>query len=151
MRRHFLFSLLLVLMMLSCVSKTQGLSQRDMAAIDELRNGLINAIIAADATAYAELCSEDVHLLHEGSPIITGKSELTAHNIAIFESISVTSLSLTPIKIYGTGDLAYEVGTQKLAVEPASPQFEGSRKYIHVFRRSRDGKWRFSALMSSNN
>ena len=151
MRGNLFVGLLLAVIMSGCAPKTQDLTQQDIAAIDELRDTLVGAIVAGDAAAYAELCIEDVRLLHEGSPIVTGRSALEAHNAAIFEAISVTSLLLTPVEIYGAGDLAYEVGTQEVTIEPASPQFAGSRKYVHVFRRGSDGEWRFAALMSSNN
>ena len=75
---------------------------------------------------------------------------MEAHNAEIFEVVSVSSLVLTPVVIYGTGDLAYEVGTQALTIEPTVPQFAGSRKYVHVFRQGSDGRWRFAALMSNN-
>ena len=80
--------------------------------------------------------------MHAGSPIITGKSELEAHNAAIFEAVTVETLVLTPVEVYGTGDLAYEVGTQQLTIESAMQEFSGSRKYVHVLRRGADEKWR---------
>ena len=49
------------------------------------------------------------------------------------------------------GDLAYEAGTQSLQIDPPIEGFNSSRKYIHVMRKSDDGKWRFVALMSSDN
>ena len=151
MRRHILVGLLTTFMIGGCADGALGLTPEDLAAIDELRDAVTSAIIAGDAAGYANLCTDDVRLLHAGSPIISGRAELEAHNAAMFEAVTVTSLMLTPVEIYGTGDLAYEVGTQKLAIEPTVPEFAGSRKYVHLFRRGSDGKWRFSALMSNNN
>ena len=151
MRMHILVVLLATFMASGCTDRVAGLSPDDLGAIDELRDSVINAIVAGDAAAYANLCTEDVRLLHAGSPIITGKAELEAHNAAMFEAVAVTSLVLTPVEIYGTGDVAYEVGTQELTIEPTVPEFAGSRKYVHVFRRGSDGEWRFAALMSNNN
>lgn len=150
-RRHFLAGLLATFMIGGCGDRALELSPEDMAAIDKLRHAVTNAIIAGDAAAYASLCTENVRLLHPGSGIITGRVELEAHNAAMFEAVTVTSFILTPLEIYGTGDLAYEVGTQELTIEPTVPEFTESRKYVHVFRRGSDGKWRFSALMSNNN
>jgi ketosteroid isomerase-like protein len=100
--------------------------------------------------AYAALCTEDVRLLHSGVPLITGRAELEAHNAAMFEAVTVTSLELSPVDLYGVGDLAYEVGTQKLSIEPTVPGFSSSRKYVHVLRRGADGQWRFTALISND-
>ena len=151
MRGHILISLLAIIIIGGCGDRALELAPEDLTAIDNLREAITSAIIAGDAAAYADLCTEDVRLLHAGSPIITGRAELEAHNAAIFEAVTVTSLVLTPVEVYGTGDLAYEVGTQELTIEPAVPEFAGSRKYVHVFRRESDGIWRFSALMSNNN
>jgi uncharacterized protein (TIGR02246 family) len=150
-RRHILSGLLATIIVGGCADKSSGLTPEDLAAIDELRYAVTAAIIAGDATAYANLCTEDVRLLHAGSQIIAGRAELEAHNAAMFDTVSVTSLALTPVEVYGTGDLAYEVGTQELTIEPTLPEFAGSRKYVHVFRRGTDGRWRFAALMSNNN
>jgi len=150
-RKHILVGLLLTFMVGGCADRGLELTPEDLTAIDELRDAVTSAIVAGDAAAYANLCTEDVRLLHAGSQIITGRAELEAHNAAMFEAVSVTSLVLTPLETYGTGDLAYEVGTQELSIEPTVPEFAGSRKYVHVFRRGSDGQWRFAALMSNNN
>ena len=151
MRRHVLVGLLATFTIGGCGDRALELAPEDLMAIDDLREEVTSAIIAGDAAAYANLCTEDVRLLHAGSPIIAGKAELEAHNAAIFEAVNVTSLVLTPVEIYGAGDLAYEIGTQELTIDPTVPEFAGSRKYVHVFRRESDGQWRFAALMSNNN
>lgn len=151
LRIHILVGMLIAAMVASCGDGAVELTTEDLRALDELRDLVTDAIVAGDASAYADLCTEDVQLLHPGSSIINGKAELEAHNAEMFEAVTVTYLVLTPVEIYGTGDLAYEVGTQELAIEPTMPGFAGSRKYVHVFRRGSDGEWRFVALMSNNN
>jgi len=151
MRMHILVAFYATIMASGCTDRAAELTPNDYGAIDELRDSVTDAIVAGDAAAYAELCTDDVRLLHAGSPIITGRAELEAHNAAMFEAVAVTSLVLTPVEIYGTGGVAYEVGTQELTLEPTVPEFAGSRKYVHVFRRGSDGEWRFAALMSNNN
>ena len=126
------------------------LSAGDLDAIAGLRRAVTEAIVAGDAAAYANLCTEDVRLLHADAPLISGKAELQAHNAAIFESITVTRLELSPVEVYGVGDLAYEVGTQELSINPSRSGFRSSRKYVHVLRRDADGKWRFAALISNS-
>lgn len=111
---------------------------------------MIDAIVTGDAAAYADLCTEDVRLLHADTPLITGRAELQAHNAAIFEAITVTNLELSPVEVCGGGDLAYEVGTQELSINPAMPGFSSTRKYVHVLRRGSDGQWRFAVLISND-
>ena len=146
-------SLLVTSLLLGCgqqPDETPPLSAADLESLAGLRLALIDAIEAGDATAYAALCTEDVQLLHADSPLITGRQELETHNAAIFEAVTVANLDLTPVDVYGVGDLAYEVGTQDLSIEPAVPQFRGSRKYVHILRHGEDGEWRFAVLISNN-
>ena len=146
-------SLIIGMSFVSCtksVDHARTLSTEDKEAIEQLRNNIISAILTENVNAYADLCTDDVRLLHPGSPIITGREELINHIAPMFEAIKVTSLILTPVEIYGIGDLAYEVGTQSAAIEPSLEGFGSSRKYLHVMRRSENGKWRFVALMSSD-
>ncbi len=126
------------------------LTPEDLMAIDELRDALTGAIVAGNSAAYASLCTENVRLLHPGSEIVSGVTELEAHNADMFEAVSVVSLVLAPVDIHGSGDLAYEVGSQELDIEPKVPGFGASRKYTHILRRGADGQWRFEVLMSND-
>ena len=110
------------------VNLSKPLSQEDKDAISELRNDLISAIKAGDAKAYGQLCSDSVRLMHPNSPIFNGRKELIKHNAEMFDVVKVNSLVLKPIDIYGIGDLAYEVGTQSVNIEPAIDGFSSSRK-----------------------
>ena len=152
MRQLLLKFALTSVLLIACDGAEQPptLSPEDLEAIASLRSAVIDAIVAGDAAAYAALCTEDVRLLHSGMPLITGRAELEAHNAAIFEAVSVTSLELSPVEVYGVRDLAYEVGTQQLSIEPAMPGFSRSRKYVHVLRRGADGQWRFAVLISND-
>lgn len=128
----------------------KSLSSSDEKAIVSLRTALVEAIKAGDAAKYATLCMEDVQLLHPNSPIVAGRAELQKHNAEIFKQVKVLNLELTPVVVSGAGDIAYEVGTQKLAITPAIPGFRSTRKYTHVLRRDADGIWKFAVLMSND-
>ncbi len=127
-----------------------ALSSADLEALADMRAQLVEAIVAGDARGYAALCTEDVKLLHSDAPLVRGRAELEAHNAEIFRAVSITSLDLLPVEVSGRGDLAYEVGTQALSVQPTAPKFKSSRKYVHVLRREADGQWRFAVLISNN-
>ena len=123
----------------------------DLQDIDDLRAAVVSAVLKGDADAYAALCTEDVRLLHPNTPIVTGREALRKQEALVFEAVRITKLELSPIEIYGNGDLVYEVGTQEVAIEPSDERFLGSRKYVHVLKKERDGQWRFAVLMSNNN
>jgi ketosteroid isomerase-like protein len=152
--RRFFIHFLLCIAFISCNkldNPIESLSQEDMNAISELRNNVVSAIKAGDAKAYGRLCSDDVRLMHPNAPIVNGREALIKHNAAMFEAVKVNTLILTPVDIYGIGDLAYEVGTQSVQINPSMEGFKSSRKYLHVMRKSDDGMWLFVALMSSDN
>lgn len=150
--RKFVLTLLLASTTLAgCTNlRTTSLSTADINAITGLRLALIEAIESGDAITYGDLCIDDVQLLHSGAPIITGRADLVKHNAAMFRAVKVINLELTPLEIYGARDVAYEVGTQKLSIEPTLEGFSSSRKYVHVMRRSAEGHWRFAALISND-
>lgn len=153
MRRRLLTSVATAVAVFGCgsgVERTATLTDTDLEAIAGLRTAVTAAILEGDAAAYAALCTDDVRLLHPSNPLITGRAELEAHNAAIFDAVTVTSLILRPVEVYGEGDLAYEVGTQQLSIEPAMPGFSAFRKYVHVMRRNPDGVWQFAALISND-
>lgn len=153
MRRTVAGWIFVCVALIGCQSGTDRpaeLTAADLAEIASLRHAVIEAIVAGDAAAYADLCTEDVRLLHANTPLITGRAELRDHNAAMFEAVSVTSLELSPVEVYGVGDLAYEVGTQELSISPDMPGFSSSRKYVHVLRRGADDGWQFAALMSND-
>lgn len=131
-------------------SDRSSLSTSDLQAITALRTALVEAITAGDAAEYAALCTEDVQLLHPNAPLVTGRADLEAHNAAIFDAVKVINLVLSPVVVSGAGDLAYEVGTQELVIEPSMPGFRSTRKYVHVLKRGTDGVWRFAVLMSND-
>lgn len=153
MRRTAVPWILALVVLVGCdrgAAQPPNLSAPDLDDIASPRQALIDAIVAGDAAAYADLCTEDVRLLHANAPLITGRAELRAHNAAMFEAVTVTSLELFPVDVYGVGDLAYEVGTQELSINPDMPGFSSSRKYVHVLRRGPDGLWRFAVLISND-
>ena len=68
------------------------------------------------------------------------------------EATPLAKLELIPVRIWGQGSLAYEVGNQRIEFRAASTDYlTVSRKYIHVFTKDRDGRWLLAGGMSSNN
>ena len=131
------------------LKESEAITEKDIVELTELRLNLVSAIIDGDPIAYADQCTDDIRLLHAGSPMVSGREDLIEH-VKPIPGIQIEKLVLTPVEIYGIGDLAYEVGTQSLSIEPALEGFGSSRKYLHVMRKTEKG-WRFSALMSSDN
>ena len=155
MNRFFVVLIIAIVALVGCRSSSKNnhsttLSEADRQAIVDLRVALVGAILEGDADAYTALCTDDVHLLHPSTPLITGRTALRDQEARVFEVVRVTKLVLSPVEVYSKGDLAYEVGTQEVAIEPSDERFLGTRKYVHVLKREADGQWRFAVLMSNN-
>ena len=126
------------------------LTNSDHEAITDLRKAIGNAIKNGDVDAFAELCTDDVKLLHPNTPLIIGKEAFIEHETKILEMVKVIKLEFSPVEVFGVNNLAYEVGTQELEIEPSDDRFHGKRKYVHVLKKSDNGQWRFAVLMSNN-
>ena len=98
---------------------------------------IVVAILDGEANAMADLCSDDALLLHPNTSLINGKDNLRDHEAKIFETVRVTILILTPVEIYGMGNLAYEVGKQEVETDQADERFLGKRKYVHILKEKR--------------
>ncbi|MFV8752451.1 NAD(P)H-dependent oxidoreductase [Nannocystaceae bacterium ST9] len=123
----------------------------DRRAIDELRVAQARAIEAGDAAGYARLCTEDVCLLIPGHDLVQGQAAFLACETALFRSGRFARFEKTPLRVVVEGDIAFEVGRQRVEIADASGPagvFAPTQKYTHVFRRTPRG-WRFALLMSN--
>ena len=127
-----------------------GLTQADEAAIVDLRDALVKAIVAGDAKAYAACYAPDGIVMHPDSPYVKGTGALLEYSKAVMDAVKVTRLILTPITLTGNGGVAFEVGVQELAIEPANEHFKEKRQYLHAYQRQEDGEWKIAAAMSGN-
>ncbi|HEY0922939.1 YybH family protein [Rheinheimera pacifica] len=128
-------------------------SEQDKHNIEQLRAGQAAAIVAGDASAYAELCSDDIQLLIPSKELVSGKTAFLQVEQALFRSASFTGFEKQPALVVRSGDLAYEVGVQQVQIKnqaDAAGVYAARQKYTHIFRRTSQG-WRFAVLMSNPN
>ena len=126
------------------------LSSQDKRGIDAIRTALVSAILAGDADAYAQCFTSDGILMHPDTPLVRGAVALREYGAQVFAAVKVTKLLLSPIVVSGTGETAFEVGVQELAITPASDKFRSKRQHLHVYKKQADGSWRIAAAMSGN-
>jgi uncharacterized protein (TIGR02246 family) len=128
-------------------------SPEDCEDINSLRAKQVAAIENGDPNIYSDLCTDDILLMLQGNDVVAGKSDFYECESKLFQKIEFESIEQIPIRVERQGDLAVEVGYQKLVVAASaeSPKnYKSHRKYSHVMRKTNDG-WRFSVLMSNNN
>ena len=126
------------------------LSTEDQAAIAALRERLRSSIVSGNAGAYTGCVAEDCVIMHPDSPQVRGRLAIARYVTAMFETVRIPVLELTPVTLVGDGGFAFEVGTQDCVVEPALPGFKRERQYLHVYQRQADGAWYIAAAMSGN-
>ena len=103
------------------------------------------AMNAKDTTAVFAVYAPEAKVMPPDSPALDGA---TAHPVfAGMIAGGASDFVLTPTTTYGTGDLAYQVGTASFKMGGAS----ATVKYTEVLRRGADGKWRYVVDMFSGN
>ena len=109
------------------------LSPEDQAAIAALRERLRSSIVKGNAEVYTACFTEDGFIMHPDSPQVRGRSAIAQYVTAMFETVNVPVLELTPVTLVGDGRFAFEVGIQDCVVEPALPGFKRERQHLHVY------------------
>jgi uncharacterized protein (TIGR02246 family) len=94
-----------------------------------------------DPAAIASVFAKDGAFLFPGMPLVQGQSALRE----TFGSLMQTpgfSLTFEPtrIEVAQAGDLAYEVGTYRLQMEPPGGRVDDTGKYVSVWKKAGD-KW----------
>ena len=147
MRLTHLVALSLVVAACSPKGETPaGSSLLSAAALDSVK--AVDAAFAAgmnakDTAAVFAVYAPGAKIMPPDSPILDG-----ADGRPVFLGMIAGGASdfvLTPTTTYGTGDLAYQVGTASFKMGGAS----ATVKYTEVLRRGADGKWRYVVDMFS--
>jgi uncharacterized protein (TIGR02246 family) len=121
-----------------------GLSAADEAAVRALDTDWAKAATAGDGNAIAALYAADATVLPPGEASRTG--EAAKKYWVDFTNAFSGSAELTTKSVEGRGDLAYAVGTYRMALTPKKagskplPTDEG--KYVEVLKKQADGSWK---------
>ena len=129
-------------------SETAGapvaLSAAELDAVKAVETAWAAAMNAKDTAAVFATYTADAKLMPPDAPILTGADGRAA--LAGLFGAGASDFALTTVEAYGTGDLAYAVGTASYKMGGATH----TAKYLEVFRKGADGKWRYVADMFSN-
>lgn len=116
------------------------------AALDSVR--AVDAAFAAgmnakDTAAVVAVYATGAKLMPPDAPVLEG--EAIQATIASLIAGGAADFVLTPSLTYGSGDLAYTVGSASFTMGGATETV----KYTEVLRRGADGKWRYVVDMFS--
>jgi uncharacterized protein (TIGR02246 family) len=117
------------------------------AAADEMRNAYTEAFRAGDASALAALYAEDGMRLGPNEPMVKGRAAIEEAFSKLFAMPATAELTLEGVERGGSGNLAYEIGTYKVTVQPegGAQPMEDEGKYVVLMERADDGTWKMLA------
>ena len=142
MKKCVLAALALALASTACQSPAQdaaGLSEEDVATLREDTREVVEAMLARDWDRVGKLYAEDAVLMLPNQPALVGREAI----LQGWAQSSVSQLTVTPLEIYGSGELAYIRGAYSLemTIEGLPEPVSDRGKYVVILRRQPDGSW----------
>jgi ketosteroid isomerase-like protein len=118
-----------------------ALSDEDVVAIRAQMDGFVDAVLADDWAAAAEIYADDFILMIPGAPVMQGRE--TWREWAMSFNATVTDYSIEIDEIDGRADLAFVRGkfSESLVFEGATEPASGEGKFLSIWRRGADGSW----------
>ena len=138
---RFAFMLpLLIIACSGCKSHESGMSNV-RAEVEKGNAKFSEAFEQGNAEAIALLYTQDAIVFPPGSEMVKGREAIGSFWKTTRES-GVKSVKLTTVDVGESGDLAYEVGTVLLTIQPEGKESTtASAKYVVVWKRQKDGSW----------
>jgi uncharacterized protein (TIGR02246 family) len=100
------------------------------------------AVRKGDGAAIAALYTEDATLLPPDSNMIKGRGGIEAFWKGGLQ-MGIKEAVLTTVDVSAAGELAYEIGTFALKVQPEGKEPIGQKgKYVVVWKKAPDGSWK---------
>ena len=138
-----LFTVIVLLMSAACsgcTSKEAGVSSA-RAGIEEGNAKFSKAYERGDSAAVAALYTQNAIVFPPGGEMVKGRQAIGEFWKATRDS-GVKSATLTTVDVGESGDLAYEVGTILLTIQPEGKEpATASAKSVVVWERQTDGSW----------
>jgi uncharacterized protein (TIGR02246 family) len=138
-----LFVLLLGFLFFSCTSPQKEMDVAQVRkAIEEGNVKFGEAVRQGDGTAIAALYTEDATLLPPDSEMIKGKMGIEAFWKGGLQ-MGIKDAVLTTVDVFGSGNMAYEIGRYALKIQPAEAEpLEQKGKYVVVWLKTSEGTWK---------
>jgi len=112
------------------------------SAIEAANARFTQAFERGDARALAGMYTPDAIVFPPDSQMVRGSTAIGQFWKALRDS-GATNVSLTTLEVGASGNLAYEVGTATLTMQPEGKERTTSVvKYVVVWKRQRNGSWK---------
>ena len=120
-------------------------------AIEETNTQFCEAVNRGDAAAVAALYAEDAKLLPPNSEMVSGRQAIQAFWEGALE-MGLWDINLEGVDVGCDGDMAYEIGTYTLNIQPEGGQaMTDTGKYVVVRKRQADAVWKWSVDIWNSN
>lgn len=127
--------------------------ERDLLAIDRIRDNHVAALNAGDGEAWAALFADDSVQMPPNAPANVGKESIRHWSTGLLNAFRVQfALTVDEVRVFG--DWGFERGgyTISLVPAPGGPSMQDNGKYITLYRKSEEGRWQMARdIWNSNN
>jgi uncharacterized protein (TIGR02246 family) len=112
------------------------------AAIRAVADAYVNATLAADAKAIADLYTDDAIEMPPNLPLVKGRAAIQQYYEKQFAAGKIARFSLTHLETRAIGDTGYDVGTYQQNITPATgAAIDDSGKFTVILKRT-GGRWK---------
>jgi ketosteroid isomerase-like protein len=120
------------------------LSTSDISAIRAAEKALVESFESPDPAAWVDFYTDDAIFVGPGVPAIEGRSAL----LDAASQISISSMEIAAVSTFGMGDFAATFGRATWLSGPTgSDAPRVRRRFLMVWRREPDGRWRIASEM----
>lgn len=133
--------------------KASDISDKELAQhIHKQNEKFVAAFNRGDAEAANFIYTEDAVFMPPNAPAIRGREALLAANVADFKGPKRT-LSITSVQISKHGDIAYEIGSWAIKIEPEGAEtIHDNGDFLVIWKRQKSGDWLIHVdIINSNN
>jgi uncharacterized protein (TIGR02246 family) len=131
----------------SATAAPAALSDQDKTSIRAVDTEWARAAVAGNGDAIAALYTPDATLLPPGEPMVKGAA--AKKYWVDFGNGYSGPTELNTLAVEGDGDIAYAMGTYRMALTPKKPGAKplpvDEGKYIEVLKHQPDGSWKIIA------
>lgn len=124
----------------------------DKQETDRLAREFAAAFNRGDMATVASFYAEDAKVMPPGSEVVQGRQAIEQFWRGAQEQMGVKEVTKNVQEVEASGDLAYEVGTATLKIEPPGGQaITALFKYLVVWKRQADGAWQLAVDIWNSN
>jgi ketosteroid isomerase-like protein len=155
MKRHWSMTVLtcccLTLLMLGCTQQQPDTRVADERAIREADSAWSAATVAKDIDRILSYYAPDASSFPPNAPIVTGLEAIREAWVQDSASPGYVSWKTAKVEVSRASDLGYAFGTYEFTLDDAKGKRVADRgKYLTVWKKQSDGKWKAVADMYSS-